>query len=579
MKRLSTLLVLFLTVTTIFAQTPNKISYQAVVRNVDDALLSNTSIGMQISILQGSIDGNVVYAEIHSTSTNSNGLISLQIGAGTLAGGNFESIDWSQGPYFVKTETDPEGGSNYSISGTSQLLSVPYALYAETSGSSIPGPQGEQGPKGEQGPAGMDGAAETLTTIRLSNDGSSIDYHDEDGVITNMNLCHIVDNCETETSISFNKITNAIEYIDENGITNSVDIGELISVMADFNDGKIIATHTSGDGTVTNIEETITTLADNGDGTYTYTSEDGSTQTFESSAGAAETLTTIRLSNDGSSIDYLDEDGVITNMNLCQIVDNCETVTSLFFNKITNAIEYIDENGITNSVDIGELVSAMADFNDGKIIATHTSGDGTVTNIEETITTLADNGDGTFTYTSEDGSTQTFDGTGGSQGPKGDKGDQGIPGIDGEDGSANINGLVNYLIKFTDSNTGGVSQIYDDGSNHVGIGTNTPDAQLVVNGYTKLGSSSPAIQIQKFRLETAAMEGGRTQVAHTLDQTKIISVTVLVNGWPPSYNYNSFPGNEYNFAFDDKNIYIDLSPTNSENILNMEAVVTVTVEE
>ncbi len=72
----------------------------------------------------------------HSKTSNENGLVSLEIGGGTVGLGNFSTINWAGGPYFLKTETDPAGGSNYSISGTSQLLSVPYAMYAEKSGSS-----------------------------------------------------------------------------------------------------------------------------------------------------------------------------------------------------------------------------------------------------------------------------------------------------------------------------------------------------------------------------------------------------------------------------------------------------------
>ena len=79
-----------------------------------------------------------------------------QVGGGTLVSGNLSAIDWANGPYYIKTETDPEGGSNYSISGTSQLLSVPFALY---SANGTPGPQGPIGPAGPQGPAGQNGAA------------------------------------------------------------------------------------------------------------------------------------------------------------------------------------------------------------------------------------------------------------------------------------------------------------------------------------------------------------------------------------------------------------------------------------
>ncbi|WP_346864335.1 hypothetical protein [uncultured Draconibacterium sp.] len=114
-----------------FAQSPEKMSYQAVIRNSSDALVINTQIGMQISILQGSANGTAVYIETQEPTTNANGLVSLEIGAGTT-NDDFTSIDWANGPYFIKTETDPTGGISYTITGTSQLLSVPYALHAKT---------------------------------------------------------------------------------------------------------------------------------------------------------------------------------------------------------------------------------------------------------------------------------------------------------------------------------------------------------------------------------------------------------------------------------------------------------------
>jgi hypothetical protein len=87
---------------------------------------------MQISILQGSAGGTAVYVERQIPQTNSNGLVTIEIGNGTVISGTFSSINWANGPYFIKTETDLTGGSNYTITGTSQLLSVPYALYAKT---------------------------------------------------------------------------------------------------------------------------------------------------------------------------------------------------------------------------------------------------------------------------------------------------------------------------------------------------------------------------------------------------------------------------------------------------------------
>lgn len=111
-----------------FAQAPEKISYQAVIRNASNNLVTSQSVGMKISILQGSATGTAVYVETQNPTSNSNGLISIQIGGGTVVSGTMAAINWATDTYFIKTETDPAGGSSYTISGTSQLLSVPYAL-------------------------------------------------------------------------------------------------------------------------------------------------------------------------------------------------------------------------------------------------------------------------------------------------------------------------------------------------------------------------------------------------------------------------------------------------------------------
>ncbi|NOZ46899.1 MAG: DUF1566 domain-containing protein [Chlorobi bacterium] len=131
MKKIATILAAVLLTASVFAQTPEKMSYQAVVRDASDNLVTNTAIGMQISILQGSASGTVVYIETQTPTTNANGLVTIEIGTGTTAD-DFSAIDWTNGTYFIKTETDPTGGTNYTITGTSQLLSVPYALHAKT---------------------------------------------------------------------------------------------------------------------------------------------------------------------------------------------------------------------------------------------------------------------------------------------------------------------------------------------------------------------------------------------------------------------------------------------------------------
>ena len=135
MKKIITIYAAILMTASVFAQAPNKMSYQAVIRNISNALVTSSAVGMQISILQGSSTGTPVYVETQTPTTNANGLASIEIGGGTVVSGNFSTIDWANGPYFVKTETDPSGGANFSITGTSQFLSVPYALHARNTDS------------------------------------------------------------------------------------------------------------------------------------------------------------------------------------------------------------------------------------------------------------------------------------------------------------------------------------------------------------------------------------------------------------------------------------------------------------
>ncbi|HMQ07340.1 MAG TPA: hypothetical protein PKC30_08560 [Saprospiraceae bacterium] len=115
----------------ILAQAPEKFSYQAVVRDASNNLIIEQTVGIQITIQQGSPGGTNVYQETHTEMTNVNGLVSLEIGGGmSTMMGEFSDIDWGNGPYFIQTDVDPTGGVDYTVTGNSQLLSVPYALYA-----------------------------------------------------------------------------------------------------------------------------------------------------------------------------------------------------------------------------------------------------------------------------------------------------------------------------------------------------------------------------------------------------------------------------------------------------------------
>ena len=192
------------------AQAPTKISYQAVIRNTANALVVNQQVGLQISILQYTSSGNPVYVETHQLNTNSNALISLQIGGGNIVSGDMGLINWEDGPYFIKTETDPSGGTNYSITGVTQLLSVPYALHATTTDSLVGGII-------EQDPIFSNSIANGITAADTANwNNHTIDT---DTQLTETEVDAFANNNGYLTTEVDGSITNEIQALSMNGDT------------------------------------------------------------------------------------------------------------------------------------------------------------------------------------------------------------------------------------------------------------------------------------------------------------------------------------------------------------------------
>jgi hypothetical protein len=189
--------------TYVLGQTPEKMTYQAVVRNNSDALVSNQAVGTQISILQGSATGTAVYVETHTTTTNTNGLMTLEIGNGTVESGQMSNIDWADGPYFLKTETDPSGGTNYTITGVSQLLSVPFALHAKTA-ESLSGSITEFDPLFELSPA------HGISGLNITNWNNAFGWgnHALAGYLTNFTETDPLFGASPSFGISVTNITN-----------------------------------------------------------------------------------------------------------------------------------------------------------------------------------------------------------------------------------------------------------------------------------------------------------------------------------------------------------------------------------
>ena len=116
------------------AQAPASFKYQAVIRDAGGQFVASHAVSIEVKILQGSASGNVVFSEVQNTQTNAFGMVSLLIGTGSSQTGSIAGIDWTAGPYFMESDVDPAGGTNYQVMGTSQLLAVPYAMYANKTG-------------------------------------------------------------------------------------------------------------------------------------------------------------------------------------------------------------------------------------------------------------------------------------------------------------------------------------------------------------------------------------------------------------------------------------------------------------
>uniref|UniRef100_UPI0040476401 hypothetical protein n=1 Tax=Algoriphagus sp. TaxID=1872435 RepID=UPI0040476401 len=170
MKKVILSLLFLLTVKVVWAQVPQQISYQSVIRDGNNVVVASSPVGIKISLLKGSATGPAVYVETHRKTTNANGLVSLEIGTGTVLSGSFVSIDWANGPYLIQTETDPTGGTNYSIPAVIALNSVPYALFAANG---TPGPKGDIGAKGDKGDTGATGPAGSQGPIGLTGPAGS----------------------------------------------------------------------------------------------------------------------------------------------------------------------------------------------------------------------------------------------------------------------------------------------------------------------------------------------------------------------------------------------------------------------
>lgn len=306
------------------AQAPSKFSYQAVVRDGSGTLISNEPVGIQITISESSATGTSVYVERHTINSNENGLVSLEIGSGTLQSGNFGTIDWGSNNYFLKSEIDPNGGTSYTLELSNQLLSVPYALYANTSGA-----QTENDPVYNASPA----ASITATDITSWNT-DLVDDADNDATNEIQDLSFVgniltITNNTSATSIDLsssvvNTDTSALTeaevdaYVSNNGfltteidgsITNEIqDLSLVGNILTITNNGSATSIDLSGylDNTDTSVlteSEVDAYVANNG---FLTTEVDGSiTNEIQTLTQVGDSLF---LSNSGGAVSIADLD-------------------------------------------------------------------------------------------------------------------------------------------------------------------------------------------------------------------------------------------------------------------------------
>ena len=248
MKRLlPSLFLLFCSYLTVLSQSPpESFKYQSIVRDASGNMLDNQAVNFQFTLIQGTTNGTTVYQEVFPVTTNNYGLVNLDIGTGSPVSGSFSAIDWSQGPYFIQTGLDITGGTNYSIMSTNELMSVPYALYAKTSGGGPPGPAGPAGPQGTQGIQGVTGqdgntgiVQQTILTVGSStciNGGllieSGLDLNN-DGLLSAAEITSSGFVCNGDDALDNQNLTGAtlsgtILQIDiDNGTSALVDLSAL----------------------------------------------------------------------------------------------------------------------------------------------------------------------------------------------------------------------------------------------------------------------------------------------------------------------------------------------------------------
>ncbi|WNJ18705.1 hypothetical protein [Pontibacter sp. G13] len=292
------------------AQAPEKFQYQAVARDNAGAILANQATAVRISIREFTATGNIIYQESFNPTTNQYGLFTLEIGSGSVLSGFFGSVDWGNGPFFLEVEMDPNGGSSYAVMGTSQLLSVPYALYAESAGNTD---DADADPVNE-----LQSLSITGSDVSLSNGGGTITLPAEvDGDVTNELQSLSITGSDVSLSNGGGTITLPAEV--DGDVTNELQSLSITgSDVSLSNGGGTITLPAEVDGDVTNELQSLSITGSdvslsNGGGTITLPAEVDGDVTNELQSLSI-TGSDVSLSNGGGTITLPAEvDGDVTN--------------------------------------------------------------------------------------------------------------------------------------------------------------------------------------------------------------------------------------------------------------------------
>ncbi|KAB1063775.1 autotransporter outer membrane beta-barrel domain-containing protein [Salibacter halophilus] len=418
MKRLLLALTLILFTSISFAQSPEAIKYQAVARDANGDVYANTNVSMRISVLETSTTGPAVYVETHSVTSNDYGLINLEIGTGTPVTGTFAAIDWGSDLHYVKVEIDPAGGNNYEVMGTSQMLSVPYALYAENAGNTDDAdsdPTNELITNAQLNGAGLEieeaGNVQTVDLSSLINDNdanpgneliNNVSYQNDTITITEAGIDHIIDltGLQDNDSDSTNEIQDLqlagnILTITDNSSATAIDL----SPYLDNTDQQSLSI--SNTGTV-----------------FTVTIANGNSISFDVADNDNDPTNEIQsLSKTGNQISLSNGGGTITDD--VDDADNDPANESLTNATLNSTDLEITESGNLTTVDMSSLVDdADADPNNEIQTISKTGNQISLSNGGGTVTDDVDDADADpsneFQTISKSGNTVTLSDGGGS---------------------------------------------------------------------------------------------------------------------------------------------------------------------